>query len=152
MKKCSDVVEGLYREWFLKQLTLTWTKAIASDLDSLGYVSEINEQRRFYSHYVSPNVSKGNRVFVIISDALRYEVAAELAESLGHNTKGKATLDSTFVWAAAFFMRSDIARDLSRVFISLFISFVLISFNGSPPSIIIKETVLREAVLFLAFL
>jgi uncharacterized protein (TIGR02687 family) len=78
----------------LKQLTLTWTKAIASDLDSLGYVSEINEQRRFYSHYVSPNVSKGNRVFVIISDALRYEVAAELAESLGHNTKGKATLES----------------------------------------------------------
>lgn len=94
LKKCSDVVEGLYREWFLKQLTLTWTKAIASDLDSLGYVSEINEQRRFYSRYVSPNVSKGNRVFVIISDALRYEVAAELAESLGHNTKGKATLES----------------------------------------------------------
>lgn len=94
LKKCSDVVEGLYREWFLKQLTLTWTKAIASDLYSLGYVSEINEQRRFYSRYVSPNVSKGNRVFVIISDALRYEVAAELAESLGHNTKGKATLES----------------------------------------------------------
>jgi len=94
LKKCSDVVEGLYREWFLKQLTLTWTKAIASDLDSLGYVSEINEQRRFYSRFVSPNVSKGNRVFVIISDALRYEVAAELAESLDHNTKGKATLES----------------------------------------------------------
>jgi uncharacterized protein (TIGR02687 family) len=94
LKKCSDVVEGLYREWFLKQLTLTWTKAIASDLDSLGYVSEINEQRRFYSRYVSPNVSKGNRVFVVISDALRYEVAAELSEALNHNTKGKATLES----------------------------------------------------------
>jgi uncharacterized protein (TIGR02687 family) len=94
LKKCSDVVEGLYCEWFLKQLTLTWTKAIAGDLDSLGYVSEINEQRRFYSRYVTPNVSKGSRVFVIISDALRYEVAAELAEALGHNTKGKATLES----------------------------------------------------------
>ena len=94
LKKCSDVVEGLYCEWFLKQLTLTWTKAIASDLDSLGYVSEITGQRRFYSQYVSPNVSKGNRVFVIISDALRFEVAAELSESLGHNTKGQATLES----------------------------------------------------------
>jgi spore cortex formation protein SpoVR/YcgB (stage V sporulation) len=73
---------------------LTWTKAIAGDLDSLGYVSEINEQRRFYSRYVSPNVSKGNRVFVVISDALRYEVAAELSESLSHNTKGKATLEA----------------------------------------------------------
>ena len=94
LKKCSDVVEGLYREWFLKQLTLTWTKAIASDLDSLGYVSEINEQRRFYNRYVSPNMSKSNRVFVVISDALRYEVAAELSEALNHNTKGKATLES----------------------------------------------------------
>ena len=94
LKKCSDVVEGLYREWFLKQLTLTWTKAIASDLNSLGYVSEINEQRRFYNRYVSPNVSKGNRVFVVISDALRYEVAAELSETLSHATKGKATLEA----------------------------------------------------------
>jgi len=94
LKKCSDVVEGLYREWFLKQLTLTWTKAIAGDLDSLGYVSEINEQRRFYNRYVSPNMSKSNRVFVVISDALRYEVAAELSEVLNHNTKGKATLES----------------------------------------------------------
>ncbi len=94
LKKCSDVVEGLYSEWFLKQLTLAWTKAIAGDLDSLGYVSEINEQRQFYSRYVSPNVSKGNRVYVIISDALRYEVAAELSEYLSHKTKGKATLES----------------------------------------------------------
>lgn len=94
LKKCSDVVEDLYREWFLKRLTLTWTKAIAGDLESLGYVSEINEQRRFYNRYVSPNVSKGNRVFVVISDALRYEVAAELSETLSHATKGTATLEA----------------------------------------------------------
>ena len=94
LKKCSDVVEGLYREWFLKQLTFTWTKAIAGDLESLGYVSEINEQRRFYNRYVSPNVSKGNRVFVVISDALRYEVAAELSETLSHATKGTASLEA----------------------------------------------------------
>ncbi|NLB56058.1 MAG: BREX-1 system phosphatase PglZ type A, partial [Lentisphaerae bacterium] len=94
LKKCSDVVEGLYREWFLKQLTQTWTKAIAGDFDLLGYVSEINEQRRFYNKYVSPNVSKGNRVYVVISDGLRYEVAAELSETLSHATKGKATLEA----------------------------------------------------------
>jgi uncharacterized protein (TIGR02687 family) len=93
LKKCSDVVEGLYSEWFLKQLTQTWTKAIAGDLASLGYVSEINEQRRFYSRYVLPNVSKGSRVFVVISDGLRYEVAAELLESLNHNTRGRAKLE-----------------------------------------------------------
>ena len=94
LKKCSDVVEGLYHEWFLKELTSTWTRTIAGNLASLGYVSEINEQRRFYDSYVAPNVSKGNRVFVVISDALRYEVAAELSEALRHNTKGKATLEA----------------------------------------------------------
>jgi len=94
LKKCSDVVEGLYHEWYLKELTETWTKAIASDLDTLGYVSEINKQRDFYRRHVSSNVSKGSRVFVVISDALRYEVAAELTEVLGHTTKGKATLEA----------------------------------------------------------
>jgi len=93
-KKCSGVVEGLYREWFLKELTLNWINAIAGDLDSLGYVSEINKQRDFYRRYVSPNVSKGNRVFVVISDALRFEVAAELSEVLSHATKGKAALEA----------------------------------------------------------
>jgi len=94
LKKCSDTVEGLYCEWFLRELTLNWTTTIASDLDSLGYVSEIKKQREFYRRYVSPNVCKGNRVYVIISDALRFEVAAELSEVLSHSTKGKATLES----------------------------------------------------------
>jgi len=96
LKKSTDVVEGLYREWFLKHLTEAWTKAIASDMESLGYISDthIPEQRRFYNRYVSPNVSKGNRVFIVVSDALRYEVAAELSEKLSHDTKGKSTLEA----------------------------------------------------------
>lgn len=94
IKKCSDVVEGLYHEWFLKQLNQAWTEAIATDLDTLGYVSEISEQRRFYLRYVSPNASKNSHVYVIISDALRYEVAVELTEQLGHSTRGQATLES----------------------------------------------------------
>ena len=94
LKKCSDIVEGLYHEWFLKELTANWTKSIACDLDSLGHISEIPEQRQFYSRYVSPNAGKGNRVFVIISDALRYDVAVELSESLSHSTKGKTSLEA----------------------------------------------------------
>jgi hypothetical protein len=60
LKKCSDVVEGLYREWFLKELTLNWTNAIAGDLESLGYVSEINRQRDFYLDG-NPTASTPNR-------------------------------------------------------------------------------------------
>jgi len=94
LKNCSNVVEGLYREWFLKELTLNWTNAIAGDLDSRGYVSEVSKQRDFYRIYLSPKVNKGNRVYVVISDALRFEVAAELSEVLCHTTKGRATLEA----------------------------------------------------------
>ena len=27
LKKCSDIVEGLYHEWFLKELTANWTRS-----------------------------------------------------------------------------------------------------------------------------
>jgi uncharacterized protein (TIGR02687 family) len=35
-------------------------------------------QRQFYRQHVNPYLSKGNKLFVIISDALRYEVGEEL--------------------------------------------------------------------------
>ena len=94
LKRSSEVVEGLYHQWFLKELTASWTGAIADDLKTLGYVSEIARQRDFYKNYVFAALNKGSRVFVVISDALRYEVAAELAEKLNHATKGKAALES----------------------------------------------------------
>ena len=59
------------------RLTSCWTNAIADNLASLGYVSEIRKQRDFYAHYVHPLASKTTRAFVIVSDALRYEVAVE---------------------------------------------------------------------------
>ena len=94
LKKCADVAEGLYQTWFLTNLTSNWTNAISNDLNTHGYVSDIPKQRSFYNRYVSPSVKSGNRIFVIISDALRYEVASELAEDLNRKTKGKATLES----------------------------------------------------------
>jgi uncharacterized protein (TIGR02687 family) len=39
-------------------------------------------QRDFYGSQVEPVVSKGNKLFVIISDALRYEVAEELHQRI----------------------------------------------------------------------
>jgi uncharacterized protein (TIGR02687 family) len=94
LKKCSDVVENLYHEWYLKQMTDAWTRAIAGDLSMLGYVSDIPEQRHFYSRYVSMTASRAGRVFVVISDALRFEVAAELSEILKRSTRGNAELEA----------------------------------------------------------
>jgi uncharacterized protein (TIGR02687 family) len=94
LKKCAEVVERLYHHWYLKEMTGAWTSAISDDLNMLGYVSDITRQREFYRKYVAPTVGKGNREFVIISDALRYEVAVDLADTLSRTTKGKVTLES----------------------------------------------------------
>lgn len=93
IKHATGYVEGLYLNWFLHELTACWTKLAADDFASLGYVSDINKQRDFYRRYVSP-ASKNARAFVVISDALRYEVASELTERLSRTTKGSAELAS----------------------------------------------------------
>ena len=84
----------LPQNWYLKELTGCWTNAIADNLASLGYVSEIAKQRDFHSHYVRHLAGKNSRAFVIISDALRYEVAAELCDTIIRTTKGTAKLDA----------------------------------------------------------
>ena len=94
LKHAAEYVESLYKNWFLGELTSCWTNAISDDLASLGYVSEIRRQRDFYAHYIRPLAGKTTRAFVIISDALRYEVAAELSETLVRSTKGTAKLES----------------------------------------------------------
>ena len=43
---------------------------------------------------VAPIVDSGARAYVIISDALRYEVAAELCEHMLKNTRGNAKISS----------------------------------------------------------
>lgn len=94
LKHTSQYVEGLYQNWFLRELTASWTNASADDWAALGYVSEIRRQRDFYGHYIRPLASKKARAFVIVSDALRYEVASELCETVVRTTKGNAKLES----------------------------------------------------------
>ena len=94
LKHSTEFVEALYQNWFLRELTACWTNAAADDFETLGYVSEIEKQRDFYKRYVVRASSKNTRAFVIISDALRYEVASELSERIVRTTKGTAEMES----------------------------------------------------------
>ena len=51
-------------------------------------------QRMFYSSFVEPHIAKNEKVFVIISDALRYDCAKELTDILNTERKGIATIDA----------------------------------------------------------
>lgn len=90
-KQVTDTVEWFYTHWFLGELGNNWSKACAEELKKYGRILEVPQQVNFYNEKVK---SEDNRVFVIISDAFRYEVAASLAEQLRRETQSKVTLGS----------------------------------------------------------
>ena len=81
-----EKVEGLYTNWFLGQLGGNWASVCAEELARYGKMLEIPQQTDFYKDKVK---NSDSRVFVIISDALRYEVAATLTEQLRRETQSK---------------------------------------------------------------
>ena len=90
-KHVVEKVEGLYNGWFLGQLGSNWSNVCAEELADYGRILEVNQQENFYRSNVQ---SADNKVYVIVSDALRYEVAASLADQLRRETQSKVSLDS----------------------------------------------------------
>ena len=54
----------------------------------------IESQQSFYKTTVKPYLNRDERVYVIISDAMRYEIGVELAEKLNNETIGECSIDS----------------------------------------------------------
>lgn len=90
-KSVTEQVEGLYTHWFLDGLGQNWTTACAENLEQYGHILEIPQQEDFYNTRIRP---ADNRIYVIVSDAFRYEVAAALAEDLQREMQCKVSLSS----------------------------------------------------------
>ena len=90
-KQVVEKVEGLYNNWFLANLGSNWSDVCADELAQYGRILEVNQQERFYNSKIA---GSENRIFVIVSDALRYEVAASLTEQLRRETQSKVSLES----------------------------------------------------------
>ena len=86
-----EKVEGLYCGWFLGELGRNWSDVCAEQLRDYGRILEVPRQSDFYRDRIARSDSK---VYVIISDAMRYEVAVELSEQLRRETQSKVTLGS----------------------------------------------------------
>ena len=77
LKAAADAVERLYKNWYLTELNLTWTQLLSSQ--GLGALTGVARQQDFYQQNVVPMDS---RVYVVISDAFRYETAQELTAQM----------------------------------------------------------------------
>lgn len=70
-------VEYLYGEEWMLKLAEKWEESASDENWTATKHPMLSE---FYSKYLTPHDDKKDRVFVIISDGLRYEVAKEIAE------------------------------------------------------------------------
>lgn len=87
-----EVIENTYTNWYLEELSMKWSQIIENELISDIRISGLIKQQDFYSQYIAPYIRKEERVFVIISDALRFEAAMEFSEILNRDRRGKAEL------------------------------------------------------------
>ena len=90
-------IEESYSGWFIPQLSSAWAKTLEGNDGLLKHwrIPEVLNQQDFYAKHVAPTLQAGKkRVFVIISDAMRYEVAQELVQTLNGKNRFKAELDS----------------------------------------------------------
>lgn len=90
-------IEAAYSGWFMPQLSSAWGKILegGEGLLSSWQLPGVINQQHFFDKVVVPLSDDGaKRVFVIISDAFRFEVAEELAQAINSNSRIKATLSS----------------------------------------------------------
>ena len=90
-KAVTDVIEGIYSNWYLTNLGECWAKACQDDLRVKGKIADIPQQEDFYQAHIE---HAENKVYVVISDGLRYEIAVQVAEELRRNTQSEVALDS----------------------------------------------------------
>lgn len=84
-----EIIENVYNNWYLQELSIKWFNSL--DKEKSWKIDGLKHQDRFYSDFIK--YSK-ERVFVIISDALRYESGEELASKLTNERKGKVEIES----------------------------------------------------------
>lgn len=90
LSKITEMVQRAYTNSYLMQLANKWQPIV----DGMGNwsIERYIPQRRFYDFYVLPYVLKKNKLFVIISDALRYETMVELQLRINRVNRMESTM------------------------------------------------------------
>ncbi|ECD3696097.1 BREX-1 system phosphatase PglZ type A [Salmonella enterica subsp. enterica] len=97
LKSLDDYIEALYSNWYLAELSRSWNKVLETENRMQEWrIAGVPRQQNFYNGVVKPqfNNPQIKRVFVIISDALRYEVAEELGNQINTEKRFTAELRS----------------------------------------------------------
>jgi uncharacterized protein (TIGR02687 family) len=91
-----ETIEGVYSGWFIPHLSTAWSKVMEGPHGLLNHwkLEDVTPQQAFFERRVMPLFDGGvKRVFVLISDAFRFEVAQELVQLTNSKSRFKASLD-----------------------------------------------------------
>lgn len=86
LKSLRETIEDCYLNWYIPQISDAWGKFVAGEDGFINHwqIRNFPSQQDFYQTFVAPILEKYSTttVYVIISDAFRFEAAAELNEEL----------------------------------------------------------------------
>jgi len=90
LEQLSSWIEDLYTNSFLLQVNDNWQQQV--DACQRWHSPLVTMQNRFYEKWVKPYPAKNKKVFVLISDGLRYEIAEELMRLIRSEDRYEAEL------------------------------------------------------------
>lgn len=85
-------IEKVYSNDWLLNINNEWQRTI--DKNNEWPFKVQNSQQSFFKTHIQPFVSKNQKVFVVISDALRYECAEELTTMIQNENRYQANIES----------------------------------------------------------
>ncbi|NLW23294.1 MAG: BREX-1 system phosphatase PglZ type A [Tissierellia bacterium] len=94
LQKLKAMVEGLYTNWFMVELSHNWSQSISEYVGDIWDIPGTVKQVDFYDKYIASLVGENRKVFIIISDALRYDIGAELCKRLDWENLGSVELQT----------------------------------------------------------
>lgn len=97
LKPLDEAVEHCYAYWYLDQLGQAWGARLETE-ERLAHwaIPGIPSQQQFFNHWIKPlqDGARAKRIVVIVSDAFRYEAAAELVDNINTKRYSEAHLGS----------------------------------------------------------
>jgi uncharacterized protein (TIGR02687 family) len=94
MERIAALVEKLYVNNFLLPLADQWSDCVRG-MDRWTCTA-LPSQTDFFERHVQPFLAKGQKVFVVVSDALRFEAAAEFVSQIRRENRWSAELVGMF--------------------------------------------------------
>lgn len=91
LQPLTDKIEKVYGNDWLVNYGNEWQRII-DGMDKWHY-SVTTSQQRFFTDHVQPVISKGQRLFVIISDAFRYEIGWEYLQRIQSEKRFEGELE-----------------------------------------------------------